>query len=179
MAGYASAPARGILFRSISDLSRFARRLCLYHGTAQRFLDYPAEFLAADPGLVAAITINMSTALTPSAPREQFAALDRPFGLWIGSEDELFLPERVLAFVDLAVPVRADSQVSSLPGARHLSVLVRAHETIGPGIARMVQEKKGLKANRPLTPDVPPTFPTAWVGHRSLRVAAGGGWRGR
>ena len=111
------------------------------HDYAVQF-NYPAELLAADPGLVAAITVNMAVALTPSVPREQFATLDRPFGLWIGSEDELFLPDKVLAFADLAVSVRADSQVSSIPGAKHLSVLVRAHETIGPWIAHIVQEKK-------------------------------------
>jgi alpha-beta hydrolase superfamily lysophospholipase len=111
------------------------------HDYAVQF-NYPAELLAADPGLVAAITVNMSVALTPSAPRDQFAALDRPFSLWIGSEDELFLPDKVLAFADLAVAVRADSQASSIPGAKHLSVLVRAHETIGPWIAHTVQERK-------------------------------------
>ena len=81
----------------------------------------------------------MSVALTPSAPREQFAALDRPFGLWIGSEDELFLPDKVLAFGDLAAAVRADSEADSIPGGRHLSVLVTAHETIGPWIAQLVR----------------------------------------
>lgn len=111
------------------------------HDYAVQF-NYPAELLAADPGLVAAITVNMSVALIPSAPREQFATLDRPFGLWIGSEDELFLPDKVLAFADLAVSVQADSQVSTIPGAKHLSVLLRAHETIGLWITHMVQEKK-------------------------------------
>jgi hypothetical protein len=54
----------------------------------------------------------------------------------------LGFPDKVLAFADLAVAVRADSQASSIPGAKHLSVLVRAHETIGPWIAHTVQERK-------------------------------------
>jgi hypothetical protein len=62
--------------------------------------------------------------------------------LWIGSEDELFLPDKVLAFADLAVAVRADSEVSTIPGGKHLSVLVKAHETLGPWIVKMVKEKK-------------------------------------
>ena len=111
------------------------------HDYAVQF-NYPAEILAGDPGLVAAITVNMAVALTPLAPHDQFAILDRPFGLWIGSEDELFLPDKVLAFADLAVSVRAHSQVSSIPGAKHLSVLVRSHETIGPWIADMIKEEK-------------------------------------
>ena len=79
------------------------------HDYAVKF-NYPAEALAADPGLVAAITVNMSNALMPAAPDRQFAALDRPFGLWIGAEDELFLPDKVLAFADLAAAVRAESE---------------------------------------------------------------------
>jgi acylglycerol lipase len=101
--------------------------------------NYPPELLAADPGLVAAITVNMSVALIPSAPAEQFAALDRPFGLWIGSEDELFVPEKVLAFGYLAKSVRSKSEVQSLPGEKHLSILVKAHETIGRWITQMTQ----------------------------------------
>ena len=110
------------------------------HDYAVRF-NYPAEVLASDPGLVAAITVGMSVALVPSAPDRQFAALDRPFGLWIGEEDELFVPEKVLAFADLASRVRADSVAKGIPGAKHLSVLVNAHETIGPWITRVIGRK--------------------------------------
>ncbi|MCL4298029.1 MAG: hypothetical protein KJ077_19960 [Anaerolineae bacterium] len=70
--------------------------------------------MTAVSGLVAAITVNMSVALIPVAPREQFAALDRPFGLWIGSEDELFLADKVLAFADLAVSVEPIRRRASL-----------------------------------------------------------------
>ena len=102
----------------------------------------PAELLATDAGLVAVITVNMSAALIPSAPREQFTNLDRPFGLWIGSADELFLPEKALAFADLASSVLADSRVGTIAGAKHLSVLLSADEIIGSWIRYMVQEKK-------------------------------------
>ena len=107
------------------------------HDHAVRF-NYPTQLLAADPGLVSSITVTMSVALTPTAPGEQFAALDRPLGLWIGSDDELFLPDRVLAFADLAAAADARSEADMIPGGRHLSVLVTAHETIGPWITRLV-----------------------------------------
>ncbi len=42
------------------------------HDYAVQF-NYPAEILADDSGLVAAITVNMAVALTPSAPHDQFA----------------------------------------------------------------------------------------------------------
>jgi acylglycerol lipase len=110
------------------------------HVHAVRF-NYPAEVLAADPGLVASITVNMANALTPYAPRDQFVAIDHPFGLWIGEEDELFLPEKVLAYGTLAVSVRAASRTSSIPNAKHLTVLLKAYEVIGPWIMQMIHSQ--------------------------------------
>jgi len=48
----------------------------------------------------------------------------------------------VLAFADLAGSVRSRSQVGTIAGAKHLSILLRAHETIGPWITSMVNGKK-------------------------------------
>jgi acylglycerol lipase len=144
-------PSRSAPF-ALVDIPAFvanARSGGLTHGHeyAVRF-NYPASLLASDPGLVGAITVNMSNALTPPAPHGQFANLNRPFGLWIGSEDELFDPEKVLAFAYLAPSVRADSQAGSLLGEKHLSVLVKAHETIGPWITERVN-RKNLKEKNP------------------------------
>ena len=101
------------------------------HREAVRF-NYPSEILDADPGMVSGYTVNFANGVTPQAPFEQFAALDAPVGLWIGGDDELFEPEAVVAFVDLATSVRAASTAAVLPGGTHLGVLVDAHEAIGP-----------------------------------------------
>ncbi|HTP00795.1 MAG TPA: alpha/beta fold hydrolase, partial [Anaerolineales bacterium] len=108
------------------------------HDYAVQF-NYPAELLARDPGLVPAITVNMSVALIPAAPESAFAGLDRPFGLWIGSEDELFIPEKVLAFGELATSVRPASEIGTIRGANHLGVLLKAHEAAGPWMVKTVQ----------------------------------------
>ena len=110
------------------------------HSPAVRF-NYPAELLASDKDLVSSYTVNMANAITPPAPHKQFAKLDRAFGLWIGADDELINPVKVLAFADLAVSVRAASEVGSISKAKHLSILVNAHATIGPWLARFVQGK--------------------------------------
>jgi len=110
------------------------------HDHAVRF-NYPTQVLAADAGMVASITVNMSISLTPFSPHQQFAALDRPFGLWIGADDELFDPEKVLAFAELAGAVRARSQAGVIPDANHLSVLLRAHETIATWIVETGSRK--------------------------------------
>jgi acylglycerol lipase len=107
------------------------------HNYAVRF-NYPQELLAADPGLVAAITVNMSRSLIPAMPEDLFKSVDKPFGLWIGSDDELFLPEKVIAFGNSARLLRTGSVADIIPGAKHLSILVNAHKTIGPWIISMV-----------------------------------------
>ena len=118
--------------------------LLIGHSRAVRF-NYPAELLASDKGLVSSYTVNMANAMTPYAPHQQFAKIDRAFGLWIGAEDELILPSKVLAFADLAVSVRAASEVASIADAKHLSILVNAHATSGPWIERLVQRKNTLR----------------------------------
>ena len=107
------------------------------HSHAVHF-NYPKELLAADKGMVASYSVNMANAVTPSAPQEQFKKLDRPFGLWIGTDDELLMPSMVLAFADLATNVRASSETGSIPNANHLSVLLNAHETVGAWIVRQI-----------------------------------------
>ena len=101
--------------------------------------NYPKELLEADKGMVASYSVNMANAVTPLTPHKQFQALDRPFGLWIGADDELLLPGMVLAFADMATKVRAVSEVGSISNATHLSVLLEAHDVIGRSIARLTK----------------------------------------
>jgi hypothetical protein len=42
----------------------------------------------------------------------------------------------------LATVVRAESEARVIPDAKHLSILVKAHETIGPWLIRMSQPLK-------------------------------------
>ncbi len=106
--------------------------------------NYPPETLASDPRMVAAYTVNLANGITPRAPRDQFAQLDRPFGLWIGAEDELFEPEKVIAFGRLAERVRDDSVAAVVPDRNHLGILVSAHEFIGPWLERRVRATSGM-----------------------------------
>ena len=104
----------------------------LFGNTPAVFFNYPAGLLANDPGMTGVLTRNMAIAITPHAPQEQFAQLDRPFGLWIGSEDELFLPEAVIGYRDLAPPhLQGPSESAILPNERHLGILLGTHDPIG------------------------------------------------
>lgn len=101
---------------------------------------YPESLLAADPGFVGWNTVNVANGISPASPRDQMRALERPFGLWIGADDELFDPERVLAYADLAVAVRGASVAAIVPERSHLGILVDAHRWLGPWIVERARD---------------------------------------
>jgi len=53
-------------------------------------------------------------------------------GLWVGSEDELFVAEKVAEFGSTT----GESVSEIVPGQTHLGILVRIHEQIGPWLTR-------------------------------------------
>jgi len=104
--------------------------------TAVHF-NYPAEVLAVRPLMLKSITRNMAVALTPQSPQEQFGKLDKRFALFAGERDELFLPDRLLAYAqnpDAALRKKSVNQI--VPNATHLSILLMADEWIGKVIKK-------------------------------------------
>lgn len=103
----------------------------LGHSKAVRF-NYPAEVLAEDKGMVSYNTVNMANAITPDSPNDQISSIDLPIGIWVGSDDELFVAAAVAKF---AKNIRAPGKGTCgtvVPRENHLSIIVRAHEFIGP-----------------------------------------------
>jgi acylglycerol lipase len=112
-------------------------RLMGHHRAVQ--FDYPPEALAADPRIVVSNTVNLANGITPRAPHDQFAQLQYPFGLWVGADDELFDPNKVIEFGHLNTQV-PDGCVSAVVADRnHLGILVSAHEFIGPWLTQRIQ----------------------------------------
>ena len=79
-------------------------------------------------------TVNMAKAVTPFSPREQFNCINRPVGLWIGSEDELIDPEKVIAFASPGESRSPLSEIVMIKDANHASILLCVHEKIGSWI---------------------------------------------
>jgi pimeloyl-ACP methyl ester carboxylesterase len=106
----------------------------LGHNKAVQFR-YPPEILSKDPGMVGWNTVNMANAITPSSPQEQCKSImmdDMPIGLWVGSEDEMFVAENVAEFGRQEQHKESCSVVVS--GQNHLGILVQAHQFLGPWI---------------------------------------------
>jgi acylglycerol lipase len=102
----------------------------LGHSKAVTF-NYPTELLKSDAGFVGYNTVNMANALTPSSPREQLKQLDKPLGVWIGTLDEVLDADKVVSFVKDA---NSHAHVEKITGERHLSILMKDTQYIGPWI---------------------------------------------
>jgi pimeloyl-ACP methyl ester carboxylesterase len=102
----------------------------LGHSKAVTF-NYPTELLKSDAGFVGYNTVNMAKALTPSSPREQLNPLDKPLGVWIGDLDEVLDADKVVSFVKSA---SSGAYVEKVSGEKHLSILIKGAQCIGPWI---------------------------------------------
>jgi acylglycerol lipase len=106
------------------------------------YFNYPSEVLARDPLLLDRITRNMSAAQTPEHPVRQFAGIDRPFAIFIGSDDELMDPGKVISYADYPQPdIRRRSVARIVYGAGHLSAIWRSAGEIGSILRKWTREK--------------------------------------
>ncbi len=99
------------------------------------FFNYPEKVRAAQPLLLKSITRNMSLSMTPDNPQEQFRKIDKPFGLFIGANDDLFVPEKVIryaTYADSEIQKKSISQI--IKKENHLSILLTADQWIGKTI---------------------------------------------
>jgi acylglycerol lipase len=139
--GYKSATARENSKTSFAHartwvfvLSAISGGRLLGHTTAVYF-NYPEAVLKAKPLMLKSITRNMSVAITPDSPQEQFRKIDKRFGLFIGADDDLFVPEKVIRYADYAdSALQAKSVSRIIPNENHLSILLVADELIGKTI---------------------------------------------
>jgi hypothetical protein len=95
------------------------------HGNTQVvFFNYPEHIIQKTPLLITSITVNMALAVTPNNPREQFKNIGKPFGLFIGEQNELLTPEKVLRYRELPEEnIKKTSRRQIIKGAKHLSIL--------------------------------------------------------
>ena len=90
------------------------------HSKAVKF-NYPPSIIEKY-GVLGFNTVNMANAITPEEPKEQMGRMDLPTGLWIGSKDELFLPAKVLNYLNF-LPSEGNCG-NIIEGATHLGILV-------------------------------------------------------
>jgi len=97
------------------------------------FFNYPQSLLKNDPLIVSSYSYAMSSATTPYDIKALFAQLNTPFAIYIGENDEQFIPEKIVAYK------KEYSIAEIIPNAKHLSILLYAPELIAKTIWRWKQ----------------------------------------
>ncbi len=87
------------------------------------FFNYSDVLLQADPLILPFYTFAMSCATTPYDITPLLQKINKPVGLFIGAQDEQFIPEKVIAYKDL---IHAPVQAQIVENAAHLSILLDA-----------------------------------------------------
>jgi pimeloyl-ACP methyl ester carboxylesterase len=114
---FATAIIRYFVCNALSFGMLFGNKTSVYY-------NYPKEILQKDPLIVSSITCNMGKVCTLWNPKKQFNMIKRPIGLFIGSEDELFDPEKVTAYQRyLSKDIKHESRFVVIPNEKHLTVL--------------------------------------------------------
>ncbi|WP_337902923.1 hypothetical protein [Bacillus altitudinis] len=77
-------------------------------------------------------SISCLNPIYTSVPKKQFAKMDRPYGMFVGSKDELFDVETVLPYHELPKKrIKKQSVYQVLEGYTHLSILLEVGKQIG------------------------------------------------
>jgi pimeloyl-ACP methyl ester carboxylesterase len=110
----------------------------LYGNARAVFFDYPQGVIQESPLLLTSITVNMALTITPNHPRAQFKNIGKPFGLFVGENDELFIPERLVQYGELPEEkIKKASTCQIIKNANHLSITKFAAQPIGDAILKM------------------------------------------
>lgn len=121
----------------------------LFNHTPAIFFNYPTWIYEQDPLVLSSYTCSMSAATSPSDAKTLFANLNKPFGLFIGSNDEQFLPEETLTYGAYASKVHDLSTMEIIENATHLSAILAAptyfNNTIDRFISNNTQHKTSSK----------------------------------
>jgi alpha-beta hydrolase superfamily lysophospholipase len=112
------------------------------HTRSLAFAYSPEQIRSAN--LVARYTVNMALAQNAAHSSADLRAIARPLGVWIGAQDEVFNPARVL---DYARQTRGPASMSIVSGVNHLGIINHGADAIGPWISTFTRAR-GPHASR-------------------------------
>jgi alpha-beta hydrolase superfamily lysophospholipase len=106
------------------------------HGNSKAvFFNYSEKILQSTKN-IAAITVNMANAQTPTSPKEQLHDLNLPTAVWIGEDDEVLDATKVISFFKENNP---KSFTKIIEGEKHLSLLLTVSNPLGTWINEIVR----------------------------------------
>jgi acylglycerol lipase len=104
--------------------------LCAH--TPAVYFNHSSEILTANPLMVPYYTYTMSCATTPYNTKSIFEKLTKPATLYIGNQDEQFIPEKVVEYTKCNSKNLVTARIVSR--AKHLSILLQAPALIAQAI---------------------------------------------
>ncbi len=103
------------------------------------FFNYPEWLMKQDPLIVNTYSTAMAAATSPYQAKTIFQAMKKPCAIFVGADDEQFLPEKIVAFKNfLSSGIKAKSNAEILPDAKHLTLILQAPELLAKVIERFV-----------------------------------------
>lgn len=91
------------------------------------FFNYPQELLTVDPKIVTSYSVTTMTATSPENPKELFTAIDKPFLLLVGANDEQFIPGKIVEYKKYApAEIESSSIAQIVPETTHLGCMLNA-----------------------------------------------------
>jgi pimeloyl-ACP methyl ester carboxylesterase len=102
------------------------------HATALGFGYTQADIDSA--GLVPKYTVNMALAQNPDDSAADLAGLTKPLGLWVGANDEVFDPDKVIGYARANLKQSTKDTLAIVPKDNHLGILTDGASYLGPWI---------------------------------------------
>lgn len=107
--------------------------LLFQHSYAVAF-NYPEKLVKEEPLIVTKLTVNMANASTPKKPKQQMAAITEPIAIFVGQNDELFDPTKVVEYKEYQANKNPKSVSEIISNKNHLSILLDIGNKIGETI---------------------------------------------
>lgn len=128
---FAYAKIKYIVINILSFGLFFGNRTSVYY-------NYPEDVMKLDPLIVSSISCNMSQSSTLWNPKKQFRLVKKPICLFIGSDDELFDPHKVIAYQQyLSKKIIARSQFKIIPNLKHMTILSEIDQYLANAIEKI------------------------------------------
>lgn len=108
-----------------------------FNHLAAVYFNYPLWIREQDNNVLDHYTCAMAMATTPYNPQAIFENITTPFALFVGQEDEQFMPEKLVTYKDLAVKVKNLSSASIVKNANHLSIILQAPHLFAQAIEEL------------------------------------------
>lgn len=115
----------------------------LFKHTKAVYFNYPERILRQDPAIVTSYTTMMTFATSPYDAHDLLRKLNKPCAIFIGDNDEQFIPEKIVACKNYLQKDILDSSVIQLIAhATHLSILWQAPDFLSHAIEKYILLKK-------------------------------------